>query len=93
MRQGLLRLPDVLDIEVVTTLGADVRAAVASDRLVVEAGDVARIDTAGIQLLCAAVIAAKARGIAIEWTAVSQPVRDAAQSLGVAELLGFAGAR
>jgi anti-anti-sigma regulatory factor len=91
MTAAHLLLPHALDIAAVGDLGAAIREAVASDAIVIEAGAVTRADAAGIQLLCAAVLAARSRGTTVEWRAPAKFLCDAARSLGVNELLGLEG--
>jgi ABC-type transporter Mla MlaB component len=61
---------------------ADASAAVS-----VDVGNVERIDTATIQLLCAFVHDRKTRGQSVAWQGESGAWRDAIRLLGVAELL------
>lgn len=57
--------------------------------VVVNAGDVQRIDTAGLQLLVALAQRQKAAGRALEWKAASPELRQCSARLGLDEVLGL----
>jgi anti-anti-sigma regulatory factor len=89
MTAAHVSLPDVLDIAVVSSLALEIRKAVTNDAIVIDAGAVMRADAAGLQLLCAAVIAARSRGTSVQWRSPGRNLCDAARSLGVDALLGL----
>ncbi|VUD56412.1 hypothetical protein TDB9533_02067 [Thalassocella blandensis] len=59
------------------------------DKVTLQAEDVQRADTAGIQLLLAFVHASKERQIAVDWKEPSDKLRAAAKVLGLDQDLGL----
>jgi ABC-type transporter Mla MlaB component len=57
--------------------------------VVLDAGNIERIDTAALQLLCAFVRDRRARGLQVLWRASSAALLDAATLLGMKSLLGL----
>jgi anti-anti-sigma regulatory factor len=57
--------------------------------LAVDIGAVAYVDTAGVQLLCAAARAAQGKGARVTWIGGSGVLAAAARQLGVEEVLGL----
>lgn len=53
------------------------------------AKDIDRIDTSGLQILCALVHDAKAKNISVKWESPSQAMLDAARYTGLTESLGL----
>ncbi len=53
------------------------------------AGDLTRIDTAGLQCLCALLLGRQARNTSHSWTSVSEELREAARRAGCTELMRF----
>lgn len=82
-----LRLPEQLDIRRIAEMRQHIQAAIAGadDTLSVDAGAVTRIDTAGVQLLAAALTDGSPRGIAI--TDPAPCVIAAFEALGLGHLL------
>lgn len=60
-----------------------------SDRVVLDAASVERVDTATMQLLCAFVRERAANNRSVVWHEVSAALSEAAQLLGVQSLLGL----
>jgi anti-anti-sigma regulatory factor len=58
-----------------------------SDPLILRAGSVQRVSTAGLQILLGAIRAAEQRGISARWESVSPALVEAAACLGLAEAL------
>lgn len=54
-----------------------------------DAGRVATVDTAGLQLLAAVSATLRQEGRRLEWSAVPESLRTAADELGLAEALGL----
>jgi anti-anti-sigma regulatory factor len=79
--------PPQLRMADVGTWYQSVQSALAKGPVTVDAGQVERIDGAGLQLLYA-IARAEADGRAIQLTAISSAVREAAKVLGIAELAG-----
>lgn len=61
-----------------------------AEAVILDARDLQRIDTAGIQLLCAFVREAARRQCPVRWVAPSETLRESATLLGVAQTLGLA---
>ncbi len=55
--------------------------------VILDGGHIARIDTAVIQALTVFCRTASGRGIPVRWSSVSQPLRQAAETLGLGEIL------
>ena len=86
---SLVALGDALTIEQASSLHQAMAAQLATAGLVVEAGAVRRVDTAGLQLLLAFVRERERRGMAVTWQGVSAPLREAASRLGLEPVLHF----
>jgi anti-anti-sigma regulatory factor len=84
-----VRLPAALQIRTVEATGAELRAALARGALRLDGAAVSRVDTAGLQLLVAAIASARAAGVATEWQATSPALIDGARQLGVGALLSL----
>lgn len=85
----LISLPRSLDITGVSAVSTELVNAIALGELTLDAGAVARVDAAGLQLLCAAAMAARARGTGLRWRGVPAALRDGARILGLTELLAL----
>jgi anti-anti-sigma regulatory factor len=59
--------------------------------VVIDASAVAKIDTAGVQLLMTLVFDRRLASVATRWEGVTPPLRAAARSLGLESAMGFAG--
>lgn len=84
-----LALPRSLDIAAVTSVAAQLLAALALGELAIDAGAVGKVDAAGLQLLCAAVVSARAAGAPVRWTAVSPALIGGARVLALSAALGL----
>jgi ABC-type transporter Mla MlaB component len=60
------------------------------DEVVIDAGNLERIDTAAVQLLCAFVRDRAAASRKVTWAGASAALRDAARLLGVSDMLALA---
>lgn len=81
-----LELPEILTVAHVQALHEQLEALVDdenNDTIVARAKDVRRIDTAGLQLLLAAKVAAKERQITWVWDQPSDVLLDGAHLLGM----------
>lgn len=58
--------------------------------LLLDAEQLDRVDTAGLQLLCALATSEREHGRALRWRGVSKTLRQGAQDLDLADLLGLA---
>lgn len=84
-----LALPRSLDVSAVGAVAVQLIDALAIDGLTLDASAVARIDAAGLQLLCAAVAAARGAGRPVSWKAVSETVMEGARTLALWSALGL----
>ena len=83
-------LGDDLGIEAATDLKQHLAPHVAQPGpLALDAGDVQRVHTASLQVLCSFVRQRRQAGLATDFSAVSQSFSDAARLLGVAPQLGL----
>ena len=85
MREILL--PRSFDIAVVRAVAAVILNALALGDLTLDASEVTKIDAAGLQLLCAAVAAARTGGAAVAWKGVPSVLADGARILALADAL------
>lgn len=81
-------LDSVLDVSRARDLCERLNQALTSGApVVLDGGHIARIDTAVIQALTVFCRTARGRGIPVRWSSVSQPLRQAAETLGLGEIL------
>jgi len=80
---GSIALGDSLTIEQVAALHADLSSRLGEKNLVLEAGSLTRVDTAGLQLLTAFIRAAEGRGARVEWRAPQPALRESARRIGL----------
>jgi anti-anti-sigma regulatory factor len=62
-----------------------------SSAVVIDASAVAKLDTAGVQLLMTLVFDRRLASLATRWEGVTPPLRAAARSLGLESAMGFDG--
>ncbi|MCE4298171.1 STAS domain-containing protein [Xanthomonas hortorum pv. vitians] len=85
-----VKLGEDLGIETSTDLKQKLAAVLAEDGdLVLDAGEVRRIHTASVQLLCAFVQARRQAGLNTEFDGCNDTFRDAVRLLGVTDALGL----
>jgi len=80
---GAIALGDCLTIEHAAAMHAELGRHLGTKNVVLEAGNLTRIDTAGLQLLTAFVRAAEGRGARVEWRAPQAALRESARRLGL----------
>ena len=80
---GTIALGDSLTIEQVGALYADLTGRLGEMHLVMDAGSLTRIDTAGLHLLAAFMRAAEGRGARVEWRAPQPALRECARRIGL----------
>ena len=88
-----LVLPTDLDQSVIADLHPRFLEALAEPAITIDGSSVQHADVAGVQLLCALVIAADRRGIPLVWSVVSPALVTAARLLGVEHVVRIAGVR
>lgn len=89
-RVPALSLGTVLSIREVSERQRQLQAMLQAGAAEVDAGALASIDTAGLQLLLAAAAAAQARGLKLKLIGGEKLLQGAARALGLAEHLGAA---
>jgi len=85
-------LPDNLTVANIHPIHEQFEALVddkSNDHITIQASEVTRADTAGIQLLHAFVVAAKERQITLDWDSPSEKLCLAADILGMKKILGI----
>lgn len=88
VKVSVITCEPVVDISVVDELYQHLKKSLLEKHEVeFEAGEVTRIDGAVLQLLCIFFRDACASGMTVRWKRVSANLREAANSLGVSELL------
>ena len=75
-------LPAELDIDRVREVRDQLLRALETPAISLDGTQVQRVDTAGVQLLCALVLAAERRGVALTWSAVSPTLVTCVKLLG-----------
>lgn len=88
-----LALPRSLDIAAVSAVSNDLLRALSQGPVMIDAGAVAKVDAAGLQLLCAAAVHARASGVKLDWANVPAVLADGARTLALTEALGWSAAR
>ncbi len=82
-----VQLGELLTIEQVAAMHAEFGRHLHADSVVLEAGALARVDAAGLQLLAAFVRTARARGVRVEWRSPTPALREATRRLGLGPAL------
>lgn len=80
-------LPRCLDITVVRTVATELLSALTPGELTLDVSAVVKVDAAGLQLLCATMVAARARGAQIRWKGVPAALVDGARTLALGAAL------
>jgi ABC-type transporter Mla MlaB component len=80
-------LPRCLDITVVRTVAAELQSALIPGELTLDVSSIVKVDAAGLQLLCATMVAARARGAQIRWKGVPAALIEGARTLALAGAL------
>lgn len=89
---GPLRLDTTLTIREAATLVGQLRVAVAAGAPVLDGSGVEQVDTAALQALAAAAVAARQAGQPITWAGASRSLNGTAKLLGLVPVLGLPGA-
>jgi anti-anti-sigma regulatory factor len=92
MRDGI-RLPKVLDRISVHALRPRIESLGAGASIVLDGAYLRRVETTGVQLLCALVLAAEGRGVTVTWLRVSAMLINYVNLLGIGEIIRFDGTR
>jgi len=87
----IVKLQGALDISSVEEMSVELLSALESAHVIeLDLQEVGRVDTLGLQLLYAFGVAADRAGVGLRYTMASSTLCEAASSIGMAELLGFA---
>lgn len=89
---GPLRLDTILTIREAATLVGQLRTVVAAGAPVLDGSGVEQVDTAALQALAAAAVAAREAGQPITWAGASRSLNGTAKLLGLVPVLGLPGA-
>ena len=76
-------LGDSLTIEQSAAMHAELGRHLGAKNVVLDAGSLTRVDTAGLQLLTAFIRAAEGRGARVEWRAPQAALRESARRIGL----------
>jgi ABC-type transporter Mla MlaB component len=88
-----IRLPMVLDRANVHELAPRLEQAEPGASIVLDGSYLQRLETPGVQLLCALVLAAEGRGVLVTWIRVSAMLINYVNLLGIGDILRLDGAR
>ena len=91
MREILL--PRCLDVSVVRTVAAELEDSLRLGELTLDASAIEKVEAASLQLLCAAMTAARAQGTEVRWKSVPAVLIEGARTLALAASLGLPGTR
>lgn len=87
--EATITLPARCELETTTALRAELLRGLRAGPLVLDCTRLTSIDAAGLQLLCAAALAATRSGDPIAWRAPPTVLLEAASTLGLVEVLGL----
>ena len=82
-------LPRSFDIAAVRTVATQIQDAIVLGELTLDASELAKIDAAGLQVLCATMTAARASGARVAWKGVPAVLTEGAHTLALADVLGL----
>jgi anti-anti-sigma regulatory factor len=88
-----IRLPKVLDRTSVHELRPRIDGAGLGASIVLDGAYLRRVETPGVQLLCALVLAAEGRGVIVTWVRVSAMLVNYVNLLGIGDIIRFDGQR
>ncbi len=80
---SVVALGDTLTIEQAAAMHTELGRWLDSKQVVLDAGSLTRIDTAGLQLLTAFIRTAEGRGALVEWRAPQPALRESARRIGL----------
>ncbi len=88
-----IRLPRVLDRASVDEIRPRIDQAAVGASVVLDGSYLQRVETQGVQLLCALVLAAEGRGVVVTWIRVSAMLINYVNLLGIGDVIRFDGTR
>jgi anti-anti-sigma regulatory factor len=89
----VILLPRSFDIATVRTVATEIQDALAVGELTFDATETAKVDAAGLQVLCAAMSAARTAGRRVVWKNVPAALREGARTLALDTALELPEAR
>ena len=86
--KSIVTCPESMDISVVAEFSIELKTALeAKQAIQLQAANVERADTAGLQMLCAFFLDAQAEGVDVEWLEPSDALLGSSKQIGLAEHL------
>jgi ABC-type transporter Mla MlaB component len=82
-------LPRSFDIATVRTVATEIQDAIVLGELTLDATEIAKVDAAGLQVLCAAIAAARTTGARVDWKGVPAALIEGARTLALVDALGL----
>lgn len=83
----VILLPRSFDIATVRTVATELQDALAAGEVTLDATELAKVDAAGLQVLCAAVAAARTTGTRVVWKSVPAALLEGARTLALVDAL------
>lgn len=83
----IFKIQAVQDISSVTAIHSELKELLSNDKVIIDGGDVERIDAASLQLFYSFNEQAREKGVDIEWRSPSDILRGNAKLLGMEEAL------
>ncbi len=84
-----IRLPKLLDLPGVHELRPRIEHASPGSTIVIDGSYLQRVETPGVQLLCALVLSAEGRGVTVSWIRVTSTLVNYVKLLGIGDVIGF----
>jgi anti-anti-sigma regulatory factor len=84
-----IRLPKILDLPGVHELRPRIEHASRGSSIVIDGAYLERVETAGVQLLCALVLSAEGRGVTVTWVRATTTLVNYVKLLGIGDVIGF----
>ena len=75
------------DISTVTTIHSELKELLTNEKVILDGGQVERIDGASLQLLYAFIVEAKDKNVEVSWSSVSDTLENSAKLLGMEDAL------
>ncbi len=88
-----IALPSVLDRVSIVGLRARIERALDGESIALDGSRIERVETLGVQLLCALVLAAEGRGVAVVWLEVPLTLISYVNLLGIGDVMRLEGMR
>jgi ABC-type transporter Mla MlaB component len=82
-------LPRSFDIAAVKTVATEIQDAIVLGELTLDATAIEKVDAAGLQVLCAAIAAARTSQARVDWKGVPAALLEGARTLALVDALGL----